>query len=54
MAMAIGRVTMVPNSAKMARKRLMPGLASRISISVMAPMPMKTRQAMSPLENMKV
>ena len=52
--MPTARVTKVPSSANRAMVMLVQGLASRKLISLWAPIPMNTRQAMSPLENMKL
>ena len=48
------RVTKVPISAKMAMMMHVHGRDSKKLISLRAPMPMNTRQAMRLLENMKL
>ena len=52
--MPTARVTKVPSSANRAMVMLVQGLASRKLISLCAPMPINTRQAIRPLENMKL
>ncbi len=53
-AKAIGTTANVPSSAHSARNMLCSGLASRKLMSSIVPMPMKIRQAIRPLLNMKV
>ena len=53
-ALAIGYVSMVPASAKRAMVILMNGLSSTYPISHIVPIPINTRQAMSPLLNVSV
>ena len=51
---AIGSTANVPSSAHSARNMLCRGFASTKLMSSIVPMPMKIRQAISPLLNMKV